>query len=458
MKKHNLLRNAVHVALTAGVATTGGIAYAADDVAQQDKITVTGSRIQRVDIEGPAPVTVISRDDIDASGDISVAEVLRGSTFNSFGSFKPSSGSSAQSQAVVSLRGLGSGRTLVLLDGRRVANAPAFSGTGQNLNTLPLAAVERIEILRDSASAIYGSDAIGGVINVILRKDYEGLNVRAGVGRPTREGGDEATGSLVGGISSARGNLIFSLEHDEQGMIFNGDREFSKVGTSAFGFLGSYFAYGPAAGESLGTFPDARCPDRGPGGTPAFDGSAFQDSDVSGSLCRFNYARTSANEASIRKDSLFINGTFEVSDDTQFFARTTFTRTNSFGRYAPTPVVGATPFLPTMGATNPNNPSIGQTVDTDGDGANRFHRPIRPVAVLPERTGWFPRLVGRRHLHRRCCRLPGLDRPVRRRRLGTGRAAQPRDHVFHRLRLRELANLQSSYRRWLLRHLQRSRV
>lgn len=374
MKKHNLLRNAVHFALTAGVATSfGATAFAADeDVAEQDKITVTGSRIQRVDIEGPAPVTVISREDIDASGDISVAEVLRGSTMNSFGSFKPSSGSSAQSQAVVSLRGLGAGRTLVLLDGRRIASAPAFSGFGQNLNTLPLAAVDRIEILRDSASAVYGSDAIGGVINVILRKDFEGLNVRAGVGRPTRDGGDEATGSLVGGISSARGSLLFTLEHDEQGMIFNGQRDFSKIGVSSFGFLGSYFAYSGA--NSLGTYPDARCPSNR--SSPAFDGSSFQDSTVIGTRCRFNYARTSANEASIRKDSLFINGSFEVSDDVNFFARATTSKTYSFGRYAPTPVVGATPFLPTMAASNPNNPSIGQQVDTDGDGAADFTGPF----------------------------------------------------------------------------------
>ncbi len=375
MKKHNLLRNAVHFALTAGVASSfASVAIAADDVAEQDKITVTGSRISRVDIEGPAPVTVISREDIDASGDISVAEVLRGTTFNSFGSFKPSSGSSAQSQATVSLRGLGSARTLILLDGRRIANAPAFGGTAQNLNTIPLAAVERVEILRDGASAIYGSDAIAGVINVILRKDYEGLNLRAGVGKPTRDGGDEASGSIVGGISSARGNLLFAVDHDEQGMIFNGDREFSKLGTSSFGFPGSYFAYadggtpGSFSGAFAGTYPDARCPDRGPGSAQVFDGSTFQDSDVSGGICRFNYARTSANEASIKKDSLFVNGTFEVSDDVNFFARTTVARTNSFGRYAPTPHVGGVPFLPTMSSANPNNPSVGQTVDTDGDG------------------------------------------------------------------------------------------
>ena len=107
MKKHSLVRNAVHFALTTGVAASltglSATALAQDeDPKELEKQAVTGTRIKRVDIEGPEPVTVISREDIDASGDISVAEVLRGSTFNSFGSFKEQSGSSAQSQATIS--------------------------------------------------------------------------------------------------------------------------------------------------------------------------------------------------------------------------------------------------------------------------------------------------------------------------------------------------------------------
>ncbi|MGH8496183.1 MAG: TonB-dependent receptor plug domain-containing protein, partial [Gammaproteobacteria bacterium] len=185
MKSQNPIRDAVRFALSSGVAASFvaalGLPQTAqaqedEDVADQGLITVTGSRIQRVDIEGPSPVAVISRDDIEATGDISVAEVLRGSTFNQFGSFKTRSGSSAQGTSTVSLRGLGSQRTLVLLDGRRISGSPAFgAGSAQNLNTIPLDAVERIEVLRDGASAVYGSDAVGGVINVILRKDYEGL-------------------------------------------------------------------------------------------------------------------------------------------------------------------------------------------------------------------------------------------------------------------------------------------
>ena len=137
MTEQNPVRDAVRYALTAGVAASfvgaPASALAQDDVAVQDKVTVTGSRIKRVDIEGPSAVTVISRDDIDSSGEISVAEVLRSSTYNTFGSFRQSSGSSAQSQATISLRGLGAQRTLVLLDGRRMSQGrrPSVGCGGQ---------------------------------------------------------------------------------------------------------------------------------------------------------------------------------------------------------------------------------------------------------------------------------------------------------------------------------------
>jgi len=139
--------------------------------AQSQTVEVTGSRLKRADIEGSLPVTTISREELQASGSVTVAEFMRTSTFSSAGNFRPQSGSSAQSFAGIDLRGLGSNRTLVLIDGRRLPKAPNV-GDSADLNTVPMAAVERIEILTDGASAIYGSDAIGGVVNIITRKDW----------------------------------------------------------------------------------------------------------------------------------------------------------------------------------------------------------------------------------------------------------------------------------------------
>ncbi|MGH8496184.1 MAG: TonB-dependent receptor plug domain-containing protein [Gammaproteobacteria bacterium] len=421
MTQQNPIRDAVRFALSSGVAASFvaglGVAQTAqaqedEDVADQGLITVTGSRIQRVDIEGPSPVAVISRDDIEATGDISVSEILRNSTFNQFGSFKASSGSSAQSQGTVSLRGLGSTRTLVLLDGRRIAGSPTFgAGSAQNLNTIPLAAVERIEVLRDGASAIYGSDAIGGVINVILRKDYEGLQLNGHVGRPTQSGGDEDSYGIVGGISSGKGNITFALDHEERDIIFNGDRSFSAVGLSDFGFPGSFFAGttdATGAFVSLGTFADPRCP--AALGGPEFPDSQFQQNpDAAGnpatSICKFNYAATAATEADIDRDSFFINGNYQVTENTGFFARGTFSKLDSFGRFAPTPFSSQ---LVTISADNPNNPTapgavarnplensarlIGadySQIDVDGDGVADFTGPFDLTLLYRNIPGGF---------------------------------------------------------------------
>ena len=123
------LSGAIQFALFASAATlVSGTVVAQEttdtDAKTLDRVEVTGSRLKRAEIEGAVPVVVIDRAAIDASGDVSVADVLRDSTFSSFGNFKPQSGSSAQSLASVDLRGLGSGRTLVLIDGRRAPTNP----------------------------------------------------------------------------------------------------------------------------------------------------------------------------------------------------------------------------------------------------------------------------------------------------------------------------------------------
>src|SRR5690606_31488056 len=186
----NKLRDAIALALVAGAAGLAGTGTAfaqdqdqegaASDTTTLDRIEVTGSRLKRAEIEGALPVTVLDRETIDASGQVSVADYLRTVSFNTAGQFRPRSGSSAQAGAFADLRGLGSQRTLVLVDGHRQPSAPFAAGAGADLNSIPLAAVERIEVLTDGASAIYGADAVGGVINIITRKDYNGAQVTVG--------------------------------------------------------------------------------------------------------------------------------------------------------------------------------------------------------------------------------------------------------------------------------------
>ena len=321
------------------------------EVKQLERVEVTGSRLRQVDMEGPSPITVIQREDIEASGDTTIAEYLRGTSFNTMGSARPSSGSSGQSQSTIDLRGMGSNRTLVLVDGHRMASSPVLGAQSQNLNVIPMSAVERIEVLRDGASAIYGSDAIGGVINVILRKDYEGLEVGGGLGRPSHDGGNQNDGHILGGLSSDKGNITFAVDHHESGMIYNKDRGRTSVGLSDYGFPGSFFAYDPVSGQAIRSdpFPDPRCP-QGLGASGAFPDSTLSPDRT---LCQYNFASVSATEASLKQDSIFINSHYDLYNGLTGLGRFTMVRTESFGRFAAAPASGSVPV--TMAADNPNN-------------------------------------------------------------------------------------------------------
>ncbi len=185
--KRKRLANALVQALGAGVALTVAATAAHAQQAQRvEKIEVTGSNIKRVDQETVAPVEIITREQIERTGQATVADVLRNIPANSGGSFSESfTNSFAPGAAGISLRGLGQKTTLVLLNGRRTAGygfAQNLQDAFVDLNSIPTGAVERIEILKDGASAVYGSDAIAGVVNIILRKDFKGFEASANAG------------------------------------------------------------------------------------------------------------------------------------------------------------------------------------------------------------------------------------------------------------------------------------
>ncbi len=186
----NIKQRTLVAALAAIGVTTIGIAHAQQAPAKVERIDVTGSNIKRVDAESSSAIQILTKEDIQRSGATSVAELLKtipitsGGDLNDFGT---QSNSFSRGVSSASLRGLGSVGTLVLINSRRVApSANADPNTGQgsayNLNNIPLGAIERVEILKDGASAIYGSDAVAGVINFILRKDYQGAEARVSVG------------------------------------------------------------------------------------------------------------------------------------------------------------------------------------------------------------------------------------------------------------------------------------
>ncbi|HPG61572.1 MAG TPA: TonB-dependent receptor [Casimicrobium sp.] len=180
------------VVAIAATFVASGVAYAQQATQKVEKIEITGSNIKRTDVETVAPVDVITREQIEKSGQPTIAEVLRNVPANSGNSYSESfSNSFAPGASGISLRGLGQKATLVLINGRRTAGygfAQNLQDTFVDLNSIPASAVERIEILKDGASAVYGSDAIAGVVNVIMRKDYKGIEFTAGAGSAAGNG------------------------------------------------------------------------------------------------------------------------------------------------------------------------------------------------------------------------------------------------------------------------------
>ncbi len=197
----------------------------------QEEIVVTGSRVRRKDLTTPAPVTVLSREQWQESGKLTIGDFLQslpeqGNAPN----FQLNNGGatySADGSTRINLRSLGVTRTLVLLNGRRVVPGGVGASPAVDLNTIPTAAVDRIEVLKDGASAIYGSDAIAGVVNVITRKNFNGTEAAAQYGVSQRGDAQTFDGSVTTGRSTESGNLLFSLGYFNQKDSFLRDRAFS---------------------------------------------------------------------------------------------------------------------------------------------------------------------------------------------------------------------------------------
>jgi iron complex outermembrane recepter protein len=223
-----------YTAMAAALAAALGGLAATPALAQQPQtlgpVEVTGTLIRRVDAESALPVTVISIEELTRAGATNAEQVVRLITQQQGGtvaSGSVSSGNGAASYA--SLRNLGEQRTLVLLNGRRIVSNP-FSSVAVDLNTLPMAAISRVEILSDGASSTYGTDAIAGVINFITRKEFAGLSVGAELQQPQESGGELTTANLMGGFGSLAKqgwNVYGGFNWRKQDPMFGTDRDFS---------------------------------------------------------------------------------------------------------------------------------------------------------------------------------------------------------------------------------------
>jgi iron complex outermembrane recepter protein len=368
------LTKAIRASIAASLLLSAAMPLMAQDTNEEievEEITVTGSRIKRATAPVSQTVISITAQDMKLSGDVSVADALRSSTLNSLGSFRESSGSSAQSNATFNLRGAGASRTAVLINGRRTVGSPSLGGGGSvNLNLIPMSFVDRIEIVADGASAVYGSDAVTGVVNVILKSGYDGAQFSARYGDRSKDEGTEHGFSFLTGAQGDKGSVTFGIEMDTRDPVFDKDRDFTAARYSDLdgdGFITgyqetegvSYYGYTLLNFDATGDFsntdsstwfvnPGKNCVDDG-----SFVGAMKSDAVFgpdTGFYCGYAYANVSANRASMDRINAYVAADYQVSDDIEIYVDAVMSNNESFGRYAPPAAPG------TALASDPKNP------------------------------------------------------------------------------------------------------
>ncbi|PIQ37253.1 MAG: TonB-dependent receptor, partial [Lysobacterales bacterium CG17_big_fil_post_rev_8_21_14_2_50_64_11] len=248
--RRSRLSAAVSSALLLGALPLVALAQEApqDNAKTLDRVEVTGSRIKKAELEGLSPVQVITRADIDRAGLTSIGDVLQQITasgsglntkFNSSGNFgfPPDGGGVGAGSTTVDLRHLGAKRVLVLVDGLRWVSESSASGvsTATDLNTIPMAIVDHIEVLEDGASSLYGSDAIAGVVNIITKKNFEGAQVNVGWGAFDGTDGENKTADLTWGGQTDKARFLLSASYNKTDAISSATTEQSRFPTPGTG-------------------------------------------------------------------------------------------------------------------------------------------------------------------------------------------------------------------------------
>jgi iron complex outermembrane receptor protein len=235
MMMETVLSRSLRLMFTSG-AVVAGLGLATQALAQQadsapmQRVEITGSAIKRIDAETSVPVTIIKMDDLKKQGVTTIEQVLSNlSVMQATQGTSQVVGLGTGGASFADLRGIGANKTLVLLNHRRLANN-AFDSSAPDLNMIPFAALDHVEVLRDGASALYGSDAVGGVINFITKKDFQGGSATIGVDSPRHSGGKSKSANVAygyGDIDQNGFNLFAMFDHQEQKSINGTDRPFN---------------------------------------------------------------------------------------------------------------------------------------------------------------------------------------------------------------------------------------
>jgi iron complex outermembrane receptor protein len=364
MFTNSKLTNAVRLACAlsaACIASAPAFAQEAEEDAVE-RISVTGSSIKRTDMEGALPVTTLSQEDIVRTGVTSIPDLIQQlPSMQGFTAPSQSVGGGGGGQATASLRGIGGEYTLVLLNGRRLA--AAGSGSSIDVNTIPLAAIERVEILTDGASALYGADAIAGVINFILKKDVQETTIQARYDKPQDTGGENFTFSLTtgfGDLSRDGFNVSLSASREDQTQLRSVDREFSKTGFIPFTHNGDDLMFLASSSNAIpgnarvrfnhpdgavdangnvirltSTFNPYRLANGqcGPNSAPSNSASATSQVDS----CVFDFTSTLEILPEFVRDNVILNGTLALGDSAEAYGTINYSNFEQVARIAPYP-------------------------------------------------------------------------------------------------------------------------
>ncbi|KZN58886.1 TonB-dependent receptor domain-containing protein [Pseudoalteromonas luteoviolacea] len=319
---NNRVSKAVRLAIAFGAASSatfaGQVMAAGEEGADKvERIEVTGSRIKRTDLETSVPITTIGKAEIGETGTLNIQDILSKSPVALTGSDQSTSAFTTTTVGLntTELRGLGEARTLVLVNGRRfVSGTIPSAGYGVDLNAIPAKLIERIDILKSASSAVYGSDAVAGVVNIILRDDIEGVELSGQTGISSEGDREKHSVNITAGNTWDTGNAWISMGYDTDKGIKSVDRDFSSFDAFATNdgiiYLGSSY---PPQGRI--TFNDAE------GKAHSFngDGTAFEGALNDRTNNRFNRAQFRQLITPIERKYVSGSLNLEVSDDVTMF-------------------------------------------------------------------------------------------------------------------------------------------
>jgi outer membrane receptor protein involved in Fe transport len=312
-----------------------------DQAKQLAGMTVTGSRIRRVDAETANPVVTLDRAAIEATGKPTLGDLVQELPSIAGNATNPNTNNGGGTgAATISLRGLGEKRTLILVNGIRLAY--------NDVNSIPASMIERIEVLSDGASAVYGSDAIGGVVNFILRDHFDGVKLTSDFGTSSRSDGNRRNFSLTAGHTGNRGSLIAGLSYSDIDAVSAAARSYSKdalyltdgqsvkQGSSATPTGSVNFNDGSAASRALAASNGCSRVTLNSGVSGAASPSDFHCYTAANDS--YNYQPYNLLQTPQKRTNGFLLGKYQVSDNVQAYVNTYFSKTSSSSVIAPVPI------------------------------------------------------------------------------------------------------------------------